>query len=98
LDGTETAKQFLPLNSSYWRKHTSVDFTLTSERLIGNQDLIYRTVKPLSGEYIVYPHSRRDLDRVMQAIREAKAERSPTPPSPAAKLPGGTTSKVAPVR
>ncbi len=71
LDGTETAHA-ARLDSSYWRRYTHVDFTLTSEQLIANPDLIYDAVKPLSGEYIVYPHPRQNLEQVMQAIRDAK--------------------------
>jgi hypothetical protein len=79
LDGTETAKQLAPLDSSFWRKYTTVDFTVRSERLLGNPDLIYRAVMPVSGEYLVYPHAKQDLDRVMRAIRESKGP--PPPPS-----------------
>jgi len=77
LDGTETAHA-TGLASSYWRRYTRVDFTLTSEQLIKNPDLIYDAVTRLSGDYVVYPHARRDLDRLMQAIRDAR--KSPTPP------------------
>ncbi len=72
LDGTETAKYLAPLDSSYFRRYTTVNFALTSEQLIANPTLIYDAVRPLSGKYHVYPHARQDLDRVMQAIREAK--------------------------
>jgi hypothetical protein len=77
LDRTETAKRLAPLDSSYWRKYTTVDFTVRSEQLVGDPELIYRAVMPVRGEYVVYPRARQDLDRVLQAIREAK--RSPTP-------------------
>ena len=77
LDGTETAKQFAPLDSSYWRKYTTVDFTVRSEQLLSDPELIYNAVMPVSGEYFVYPHARRDLDRVLQAIREAKRLQRP---------------------
>ena len=76
LDGTETSHA-TRLDSSYWRRYTRVDFTLTSEQLIEKPDLIYDAVKPLSGEYIVYPHARQDLERVMQAIRDARKLRTP---------------------
>jgi hypothetical protein len=76
LDGTETAHA-TRLDSSYWRRYTHVDFTLTSEQLVEKPDLIYDAVKPLSGEYIVYPHARQNLEGVMQAIRDAR--KSPTP-------------------
>ena len=79
LDGTETAMRLAPLDSSYWRKYTTVDFTVRSEQLISDPELIYLAVMPISGKYFVYPHARRDLDKVLQAIREAK--RSPTPPA-----------------
>jgi hypothetical protein len=78
LDATEAARRSQS-SSSYWRKYTRVDFTLTSEQLIENPDLIYDAVTPLSGEYFVYPNAREDLDRVMQAIRDAR--KSPTAPA-----------------
>ena len=79
LDGTEMAKRLAPLDSSYWRRYTRVDFTLTSEQLVEHPDMIYQAVTPLSGRYHVYPHARRDLDGLMQAIRDAR--RSPTTPA-----------------
>ena len=79
LRDTETAKQLLPLDLSYWRRYTRVDFTMQSERLIRDPEMIYQAVMPMSGKYILYPHAKQDLDTVMQAIREAKG--SPTPPA-----------------
>jgi hypothetical protein len=72
LDDVQTDRERSSLGSSYWRRYTSVDFTLTSEQLIENPDLISDAVKPLNSEYIVYPHARQDLNDLMQAIREAK--------------------------
>jgi hypothetical protein len=74
------------LDSSYWGKYTTVDFTIRSEQLIANPDLIYRAVMPSGGGYHVYPHARRDLDSVMKAIREGKG-----PPTTATRTgPPGT--------
>jgi hypothetical protein len=72
LDRTETAMHSAPLNSSYYRQYTNVNFTLTAEQLIANPALIYGAVMPITGHYSVYPHARSDLDGVMQAIRDAK--------------------------
>lgn len=79
LDGTDTAKRFRPLDSSYWRRYTKVDFTIKSEQLVVDPELIYHAVMPVSGSYLVYPHARQDLDKVMRAIREAN--RPPTTPT-----------------
>lgn len=79
LDGTETARRLAPLDSSYWRRYTGVDFTLTSEQLVEHPDLIYEAVTPLSGRYHIYPGARRDLDGLMGAIRETKGR--PAPPA-----------------
>jgi hypothetical protein len=79
LDRTDTAKRFLPRDSSYWRRYTTVDFTIQSEQLIADPELIYHAVMPVSRNYVVYPHARQDLDRVMKAIREAR--RQPTLPA-----------------
>jgi hypothetical protein len=72
LDGTETAKRMNWADSSYWRRYTKVDFTVQSEQLIADPKLIYRSVLPMNGEYHVYPDAKMDLDKVMEAIREAK--------------------------
>jgi hypothetical protein len=72
LDGTEKAKFYSPLNSSYWRNYTKVDFTLTSDQIIEQPDLIYTAVLPMSGEYYIYPHAKRDISRLIQTIHETK--------------------------
>ncbi len=89
LDGTETAKHLAPLDSSYFRRYTTVNFALTSEQLIANPTLIYDAVRPISGKYHVYPHARHDLDSVMQAIRDnCQIERTP----PTRHEPSGQTT------
>ena len=45
LDGTRTAKQLAPLDSSYFRRYTTVDFVLTAEQLIDDPALIYDAVR-----------------------------------------------------
>lgn len=78
LDGTEEARARRQA-SSYWRRYTRADFTLTSEQLIRNPGLIYDAVKPVKGKYIVYPNAKLLLDDLMQAIRDAR--KSPTTPT-----------------
>ncbi len=78
LDGTDAAKRNAPRGSSYFRRYTTVDFTLTTEQLIGNPELIYDAVTPLTHKYMVYSHARRDLNGVMQTIRQARARRRRT--------------------
>ena len=74
LEGTETFKQSSS-SLAYFQRYSAVDFSLTSEQLLEKPELIYNAVTPLSGEYLCYPNARRDLDRVLQTIRDARERR-----------------------
>lgn len=71
LDETKTGKR-LGSRSSYYRQFAAVDFSCHSEQLLRDPAAIYEAVTPVSRRYVMYPHAKQDLDRVLQTIRDAR--------------------------
>jgi hypothetical protein len=77
LDETEVGKQ-CGSRSSYYQQFAAVDFSCRSEQLLRDSAAIYEAVTPVSRRYVMYPHAKQDLDRVMQAIRDARMPPEPS--------------------
>jgi len=68
LDETHVAREC----GGLVRNYTNVDFSLTTEDILADPDLIDIAVTPVTGKYEIYPHAHRDLNRVLQAMRDAR--------------------------
>lgn len=58
-------------DSKHWQTCTHIDFTLRSEDLLRDRDLIHSAITPLTGEYVVYPHADRNLESLLRAVIES---------------------------
>jgi hypothetical protein len=70
-------------DTDFLRKYTIVDFSITSDQLLNDPELIYRSIVPAIGEYGFYPYARRDLEQLLQAIRDAHSPNNAQPQSSA---------------
>lgn len=57
------------LGSAHYRRHVVVDFSVTADQLLENPERIQTAIVPVTGEYHIYPHARRDLERLLSSIR-----------------------------
>ena len=49
-----------------------VDYSITTDDIIKNPDLLKSAIRPKSGEFLTYPHYLKDLDRLLKTIKEFK--------------------------
>ncbi len=61
------------LKMSVYPQFVAVDFTLTSDQLIQEPDLIHHAVCPVGGGYICYPHAGDHLQDILQTIRRERS-------------------------
>jgi hypothetical protein len=92
LEGTETFKR-RGCGLAYFQRYTSVDFTLTSEQLIEKPGLIYHAVTPIDMD-ICDQQARQYLDRVLQAIRDARSRAGATTGSSSSAVGGGPIGRA----
>ena len=79
LEATDRCRE-RGLAISVYPRYTSIDFTLTSDQLIEEPDLIFQAVSPSSGEYICYPDARLLLGRILETIRRERSTQKPIDP------------------
>lgn len=49
-----------------------IRFDVTSEQILSEPELIYEVIQPVTGEYHVYPHSKENLDYLLDRIEYMK--------------------------
>ncbi len=52
------------------KKDPVIDYSLDSQRILANPGLLDTAVRPRDGHFYTYPHHRRDLDRLLEVLRE----------------------------
>ena len=52
------------------KKDPVIDYSLDSKRILANPGLLDTAVRPRDGRFYTYPHHRRDLDGLLEVLRE----------------------------
>ena len=58
-------------------KSVQMDFSISSEEIVRNKELIYRAILPVKGNYIMYPHAKEQLEYLFEEIRKMKTGNGP---------------------
>lgn len=58
------------------------DFALTSEKILGNPELLQTAIQPRSKYWVVYPHHKRDLEELLEAIKSSQPIKGVAPSRP----------------
>ncbi|MHB9081554.1 MAG: hypothetical protein ACYC3X_29130 [Pirellulaceae bacterium] len=74
-------------DGSDFPKYTRINFTIRSENLLKDRDMIYSAITPTSGEYTIYPNADRNLESLLQAIIESTTVAAHTANGTPATLP-----------
>ncbi len=78
LEGTDRYRG-RGLEMSAYLPYVSISFTLTSDQILEEPDLIYQAVLPSSGEYVCYPDARLHLEHILETIRREYEPNAPEP-------------------
>lgn len=54
-----------------------IDFSMSSDRILADPEILKEAVRPKSGSFQTYPHYERDLRSLLETIRKAKTEAGP---------------------
>jgi hypothetical protein len=67
-------------------EHTVVRFDLTTQDFIDDPALIHEAIRPVTGKYITYPHAQRQLENLLETIKEKSTQVVPANNAQAAEF------------